>query len=69
MDITLDQQKNTDLAIDLLSDLVCRFLQKETEKKQILRLIHSMIRSEDEEYLHFELTAELLGTRAFVVVA
>jgi hypothetical protein len=69
---TTSEQRELDLAIDLLSDMICRFLaleEKQNEKKQILQQVFRLIEEEEEELLDYEMTVELLGTEDFIRVA
>lgn len=68
MNLTSSGETELQLAIDILADMVFRFLKEQTVP-QIKETVTKLMEHEEDELLQWELTAELLGTTEFRMVS
>lgn len=68
MNLTSSGETELQLAIDILADMVVRFLKEQTVP-QIKEMVTKLMEHEEDELLQWELTAELLGTTEFRMVS
>ncbi|MFD1775442.1 hypothetical protein ACFSF2_16315 [Paenibacillus rhizophilus] len=68
MDIQVTQETGLSLAMDILADMIVRYLNIQAPP-QVRAAVLELMEREEEDRLHWELTAELLGTKDFRLVS